>query len=180
MAVSADGNQFAPVSGSIQIPGDVAAFFDPSLHYLNMTEYPLLSAPSDLFVYGPQYSPRSKVLVVALGNSIEFWDTAKGTLRSLLMTPEELQTPIGQLLTSGGLMALDNAGQTIFAVSVSGITVLKMPEAIDDMPLFPWVNTLGVAGGHSSSTGIAPRSRAMHEGQAKSKMQSRAAVPSKH
>ncbi len=180
VAVSADGSQFAPVSGSIQLTGDLVAFFDPSLHYLNMTEYPLLSAPSDLFVYGPQYSPRNKVLVVALGNSIEFWDTATGTLRSLLMTPEELQTPVAPLSTSGGLLALDAAGQTIFAVSASGITVLKMPEAIDDMPLFSWVNTLGVASGHTSSTGIAARTRVMHEGQAKSKMLSRAPVPSKH
>ena len=94
------------------------------------------------------------MLLVALGNSIEFWDTAKGTLRSLLMTPEELQTPLAPLSTSGGLLALESAGQTIFAVSVSGITVLKLPEAVDDMPLFPWVNTLGGAGGHGSSTGI--------------------------
>jgi hypothetical protein len=75
--------------------------------------------------------------VLALGNSIEFWDTSHGTLRARLMTPEELQV-IVYPETWLPVMALDSAGQTIYAVSASGLTVLKLPTPIDQMTSEQW------------------------------------------
>jgi len=43
---------------------------------------------------GATFSPAGKVLLVPLGDSIEFWNAAQGALLGRLMTPEELQGPI--------------------------------------------------------------------------------------
>jgi hypothetical protein len=36
------------------------------------------------------------------------------------------------------LVALDPSGQTIYAVSASGLTVLTLPEPLDKMPAVQW------------------------------------------
>ena len=53
------------------------------------------------------------------------------------MTPEELQV-IVYPETWIPVMALDSVGQTIYAVSASGLTVLKMPTPIDQMAAEQW------------------------------------------
>jgi len=116
LAVSPDGSQFAAIEAPPFAQGDFIAFYDSALHYLNTNVYPDLSPPTDIGVLGAAYSPQGKVLVLALGNSIEFWDTYQGTLRARLMTPEELQV-IVYPETWLPVVALDSAGQTIYAVS---------------------------------------------------------------
>jgi hypothetical protein len=163
LAVSANGSQFAAVDAQV---GDAIGFFDPDLHYLNSNVYPDFSPPDDVGVLGATFSPGGKVLVVPLGDSIEFWDAAYGTLRARLMTPEELRVMTFPELPAAPTFALDSTGQTIYAISVSGLTVLKLFQPLDQIPPMQWPEeTLrsgnGQAGLHGS---IASRMAATHSG----------------
>lgn len=142
LAVAPDGSQFAPVYIDLA-PGDSVGFFDAALHYLNTNVYPAFSQPDDQAAIGATYSPGGKVLVVPLGDSIEFWNTASGTLRARLMTPEELQTPPVYPVFTGPTLALDPTGETIFAVSISGVTVLNLAQPVDQIPSMPWPEAHG-------------------------------------
>jgi len=144
LAVSPDGSQFATISAPPDLAGAFIAFYDSGLRISNTNVYPDLSPPSDSGVLGAAYSPQGQVLVVALGNSIEFWDAAEGTLRARLMTPEELKVLVYPE-TWAPVMALDSAGQTIYAVSASGVTVLKLPTPIEQIVAEQW--PLAVRGG---------------------------------
>jgi hypothetical protein len=137
LAVSPDGSQFAAVDGDVASAGDFVGFFDSGARYLNANVYPDFAVPDDSIVLGASFSPGGKVLVVALGDAIELWDTAQGTLRACLMTPEELQV-IGGTGPVAPLLALDATGQTIYAVSASGLTVLKLPMPMDQMLPMQW------------------------------------------
>ena len=87
---------------------------------------------------GSTYSPQDKVLVVPLGDSIEFWDTASGKLRGRLMTPEELDAFAYPEVAVAPTIALDATGLTIFAISKSGLTVIKLPAPLDSMTPTQW------------------------------------------
>jgi WD40 repeat protein len=89
----------------------------------------------DTGVLGAAFSPGGKVLVVALGDSIEFWDAAKGTLRGRLMTPEELHVLVYPEGPVAPVLALDSTGQTIYVLSVSGLSMLKLPAPLDQIPV---------------------------------------------
>ncbi|HKV93667.1 MAG TPA: WD40 repeat domain-containing protein [Candidatus Angelobacter sp.] len=141
-AVSPDGSQIATIEGAPGVSGDFVGFFDPELHLVNSNEYPLISPPNDTQVLGSTFGPQGKVLVVPLGDSIEFWDAAKGTLRARLMTPEELQVLVFPEGPVAPTIALDATGQTIFAISKTGLTVLTLPQDVDDLAANPWA--LGV------------------------------------
>jgi hypothetical protein len=164
LAVSPDGSQFAPVDIDVGGPGDAVGFFDPALHYLNANVYPAFSPPDDLGAIGATYSPGDKVLVEPLGDSIEFWDTAHGTLRARLMTPEELRTaPFYPDPGAGPILALDPTGETIFAISASGMTVLKLAQPLDEMPSMPCPEAHGRSSEQAGFQGsIAARTAAMH------------------
>jgi hypothetical protein len=138
LAVSPDGSQFSPINIGPEGAGDLVGFFDSALHLLNMNVYPAFSPPDDSGAIGSMYSPQGKVLVVPLGDSIEFWDAEAGTLRARLMTPEELNTIVFPEGAVPPVMALDPAGQTIYAISASGLTVFKLPQPIDQMPAAQW------------------------------------------
>jgi len=138
LAVSADGSQIATVDAPPSSAGDNVGLFDSSLHYLNTNVYPDFSPPDDTGVLGATFSPGGKVLVVPLGDSIEFWDTAQGTLLARLMTPEELHAlvyPEGAVVP---MVALDPTGQTIYAISASGLTVIKLPSPLDQVSPVQW------------------------------------------
>jgi WD40 repeat protein len=140
LAISSDGSQFATINGAPDAAGDIIGFFDPGLHLLNTNEYPLTSLPNDALVLGAVFAPQGKVLVVALGDSIEFWDTATGRLRARLACPERLSTfnfPEGAVAPQ---IALDTTGQTIFAISQSGLTVLTLPQPADTLAAQPFPN----------------------------------------
>jgi hypothetical protein len=138
IAVSTDGSQLATVLGPPFAAGDSEGFFNSNLQYLNTNVYPDLSPPDDTSVIGATFSPAGKVLVVPLGDSIEFWNAAQGTLLGRLMTPEELQVWAYPQVAISPLVALDPSGQTIYAVSASGLTVLTLPEPLDKMPAVQW------------------------------------------
>jgi WD40 repeat protein len=138
LAVSPDGSQFAAVDAPPDAAGDIVGFFDSTLHYLNANVYPDFSPPDDTGVLGATFSPGGKVLVVALGDSVEFWDSARGTLRARLMTPERLHVLVYPEGAVAPMLALDQIGQTIYAVSASGLTVLKLPGPLDQMPPMQW------------------------------------------
>jgi hypothetical protein len=138
LAVSPDGSKFAPVDIGPGGAGDSVGFFDSGLRLLNTNVYPAFSPPDDSGAIGSAYSPQGKVLVVPLGDSIEFWDAAAGTLRARLMTPEELNVIAFPEGAVPPIMALDPAGQTIYAISASGLTAFKLPQPIDQIPPAEW------------------------------------------
>jgi len=141
LAVSADGTQIAGVFAPPFANGSLIGFFDLNLRYLNTNVYADGSAPDDTGVLGSMFSPGGKVLVVPLGDSLEIWDSALGTLRARVMAPEEFHkaSSIGE---GGGspMMTMDATGQTIFIVSKSGLTVLALPQPLDQTPSKQWAS----------------------------------------
>jgi len=78
------------------------------------------------------------------------------------MTPEELNAfayPEGPVAPQ---IALDSAGQTIFAISTSGLTVMKLPAPADNIPVNSWALSRVTMNNHFEfSGGIASRLAAM-------------------
>lgn len=142
LAVSPDGSQFAAVQAPPYAVGDNVGFFNSNLQYLNTNAYPNFSPPDDTGVPGATYSPGGKVLVVPLGDSIEFWDAVQGTLRARLMTPEELNVLVFPEGPVAPRLALDPTGQTIYAISASGLTVINLPEPLDQISPMQWPLTV--------------------------------------
>jgi hypothetical protein len=138
IAVAPDGSSFSAVFAPPFANGDAIGFFDPALHLMYTNAYPSLSPPSDTGVIGPLFSPQGKVVIVPLGNSIEFWDAAHGTLRARLMTPERLQVLVYPETSAAGAIAYDAAGQTVYALSASGLSVLKLPAPVDQVAPATW------------------------------------------
>jgi hypothetical protein len=100
--------------------------------------------------------------VVPLGDSIEFWNAAQGTLLGRLMTPEELHVWAYPEVAVSPLIALDPSGQTIYALSASGLTILTLPEPLDQMPAVQWTSMVS-GGARSRFRGsLASRMAAMH------------------
>lgn len=145
LAVSPDGSKFAAVFAPSFATGDAIGFFDSGLHFLNTNVYPDFSPPDDTGVLGATFGPAGKVLVVALGDSIEFWDGSKGTLLARLMTPEELHVFVNPEGSAAPMLALDPVGQTIYVVSASGLTVIKLPEPLDQLSPMHWPPDLRLA-----------------------------------
>jgi WD40 repeat protein len=163
IAVLPDGSQFAAIYGPPFEAGDVTAFYNSSAQYINANVYPDFSPPDDTSVIGAAFSPAGKVLVVPLGDSIEFWSTAQGTLVSRLMTPEELQVWAYPEVAVSPLLALDSAGQTIYVVSSSGLTVLTLPEPLDQMAAGQWPSAYTSGGARFGfRQSLASRMRTMH------------------
>jgi hypothetical protein len=169
LAVSPDGSQFAAVNAPPDGDGDIVGFFNSSLQYLNANVYPELSPPDDTGVLGATFSPGGQVLVVALGDSIELWDAALGTLRARLMTPEELHLLVYPEGSVAPVIALDSTGQTIYAMSASGLTVLSLPQPMDQIPNMNWSSANVKSGiAHTPISGIlTPRMAAMNPKRAK-------------
>lgn len=155
-AISPDGSQFAAIFGPPFAAGDIVGFYNPGAQYINASVYPDFSPPNDTSVIGATFSPAGKVLVVPLGDSIEFWSADQGTLLARLMTPVELPVwayPEGALTP---LIALDFTGQTIYAVSASGLIVIKLPTPLDQMPAVQWPSFRSSAGARSRFQGSLP------------------------
>jgi hypothetical protein len=166
LAVSPDGSQFAAISGAPYAAGDIVGFYNSSLNALNFSVYPSVSLPDDTQVLGSTFSPAGKVVVVPLGDSIEFWDTAMGTLRGRLMTPEELHVFAYPELSTAPQIALDAIGQTIFAISASGLTVMKLPAPIDSLPTASWADSHHpVKTNYEFSGNVTSRMTTMHRNQ---------------
>ena len=138
LAVSQDGSQFAPVDIEVGAAGDAVGFFDSNLQYLNANVYPAFSPPDDQGATGATYSPAGEVLVVPLGDSLEFWDSNTDALRARLMTPEELQSLVYPEIGAAPVLTTDPTGQIIYAISASGVTVITLPEPMDQIPPMAW------------------------------------------
>jgi hypothetical protein len=165
LAVSPDGSQFAAVYTPPLVAGDAVGFFNSKLQYLNANAYPDYSPPDDSGVLGTCYSPGGQVLVVPLGDSIELWDSRTGKLRSRLMLPEELQALVYPENSVAPMIALNTSGDTIFALSKSGISVIPLPEPMDQMPSMQWPESRPTTPFHASLSlqgTITDRMRAMH------------------
>ena len=63
-------------------------------------------------------------------------------LRARLMTPEELHVLVYPEGPVSPVLALDATGQTIYAISASGLTVLKLSMPLDQMPPVTWPLTV--------------------------------------
>jgi hypothetical protein len=153
LAISPDGSQFAGVATSPFAAGDWVGFFNPNLQYLNSNVYPNFSPPDDRGVMGAAFSPGGKVLVVPLGDSIEFWDVSTGTLRARLMTPEEL-VPVSAGDPTAPMIAINAAGDTIYAVSASGLSIIPLLGPMDQMAPVQWPK-LTIIGNVASQYGSA-------------------------
>jgi WD40 repeat protein len=132
VALSPDGSTIAVLTGGPGYAGAAAAFFDELPHFFGATFYPDLSSPLQGEVLGAVFSPSGQTLVSPLADSIEFFNVATGRLMGRLMTPEALPVWDEGYWPSQAL-ALDPTGQTIFANSASGVTVLKLPVPIDQL-----------------------------------------------
>jgi hypothetical protein len=138
LAVSSDGSQFAAVDAPPDLVGDAVGFFNSNLQYINANAYPDFILPDDTGVLGATYSPGGKVLVVALGDSIEFWDTNTGRLRDRLTTPTELQVLVYPENAVAPMIALNAVGDTIFSVIPGGIAIISLPGPLDQMTPKLW------------------------------------------
>jgi WD40 repeat protein len=163
LTVSPDGSQLATIGGGGGAAGDIVGFFSPGLNLMNTNVYPAVSQPDDSLVLGSTFSPRGHVLVVPLGDSVEFWDADTGTLRGRLMTPEELQYLVYPVGPTAPRFALDTMGQTIFAISISGLTVIHLPQPIDDLPAQSWPLAHPVGNQAPVPYGVSARAIAMHK-----------------
>lgn len=138
LAISNDGQTIAAISIDQLAPDDTTYFIDPALHYINTLAYPDLALPDSRASFGIQFSPQGSVYVLPRLDSVDFLDSAKGTLRARFVTPEPIVTPQNVADIKSGALAMDTAGQTVFVISASGITVIQFPSPIDDLPQHEW------------------------------------------
>lgn len=132
VAVSPDGSEFASLETAPGYAGTLAAFWDQNLHLLNWTYYPDLAPPITAGSLGAIFSPSGRTLLVPTGDAIEFFDTRTGALRGRVLSPENMPVITFPTPCPGGI-AIDPTGQTIYAVSNSGITVFKLPVPVDQI-----------------------------------------------
>lgn len=140
LAISPDGSIFAAITGVPLEAGVLVAFYDEQLHYLNATVYPDLAPPDSPQNLGAMFSPSGQTLIVPLGDSIDFFNSSTGKLRGRLLAPEPLPA-LNFPITSSGTIALDPTATKIYAISASGLTVLTLPEPVDQItpPVWPFV-----------------------------------------
>jgi hypothetical protein len=139
LVISPDGSVFVALYELPGFSGVLGAFFDEQLHFLNALVYPDLAYPDGVPCLGAMFSASGKTLLVPLGDSIDFTDTATGKLRGRLMTAEFLPV-INYPITWSGNLAMDPTEQTIYAISASGLTVFKLPMPVDQVqpPIWPY------------------------------------------
>jgi hypothetical protein len=134
-AISPDGSRFAAMLDNGA--GATTFFIDEQLHWLGATVYPDLGLPDAEETQGACFTLSGKTLVVPTRDSIEFFDADSGHLKDRLMTPE-LLAPIAAFPPFSVNMALDQTGQMIFAISASGLTVMKLPAPADQLEPGVW------------------------------------------
>jgi hypothetical protein len=132
VAVSPDGSLLASLQSWPSYAGTDAAFWDQNLHLLNYTFYPDLAPPDAEPALGAIFSPGGHTLLAPTGDAIEFFDSQTGALRSRLLSPEPMPVITYPSPSPGGI-ALEPTGQTIYAVSDSGVTVFKLPAPVDQI-----------------------------------------------
>jgi len=144
LAIKPDGSAFAAIYGSASMAGEFAAFFDSALHYVNRNVYPDFAPVDEPQALGAAFTSTGATLVVSTETSIDITDTASGRLRGRIATPEPLPSVVDGFSVRG-VLALDTAGQTIYAISQSGLTVFHLPIPLDQVtpPAWPSVARAG-------------------------------------
>lgn len=140
LAISPEGSIFAALMGVPGEAGVLGGFFDEQLHYLNEVVYPDLAPPDTPQSLGALFSSSGQTLIVPMGDSIDFFNSSTGTLRGRLLTPEALPV-VNSYIPSTGIIAIDPTNTIIYAISASGLTVLTLPEPVDQItpPVWPYV-----------------------------------------
>jgi hypothetical protein len=134
LAISSDGNLIAPVQGNPGYAGVSVGLFNGELQLTNVNVYPDLAPPDQPAAQGALFSTSGMTLLTPLADSIDFFNTQTGTLRSRLLMPELL--PVGN--SYAGVLALDPNQQVIYAISASGLTVVTLPSVVDQLTPFAW------------------------------------------
>jgi hypothetical protein len=136
-AVTNDGKTSAAVSIDQLGTQDFTYFIDNQLHFIGYPEYPDLALPQTRIAPGVQFNPQGTVFVIPRQNAVDFFDVATGHLRASYGTPESTVTPqnVADINTD---MTMDSAGQTVFVISASGLTVIQFAQPIDSLPLPAW------------------------------------------
>jgi hypothetical protein len=132
LAISSDGRKIAALRSSA-----IAYILDERLHWLDTTVYPDHGYPDAPASVGTSFSPTGNTLIIPTQDSIEFFDANTGQLKDRLMTPEYLPG-IAAPPTSSVNIAIDQTAQTIFAISASGLTVMKLPAPADQLTPGVW------------------------------------------
>ena len=137
IAMRRDGSQIAAVDSQPGYWGSKVGFFDPELHYLTSNAYPDLGLANGVPSIGALYSPKGHVLILTSGDAVDFFDTETGTLRARLLSPEPLLTMTFPVVR-GGSIVVDPSGRTIYALSSSGISVMRLTTDVDSLPQQVW------------------------------------------
>ena len=137
VAISPDGSKFAAIESASDFLGAVINFYDPQLHFLNTTVYPDLAQPTGVPALGAMFSSSGKTLLLPSADSIDFYDPTTGLLLGRVLTPEKIPD-VGLPNITGGAIALNPGEDTIYAISVSGLTVLKLPTPADQVVPPKW------------------------------------------
>jgi hypothetical protein len=147
LAISSDGMHFATVFAPPYATGDLYNGFNQQLSFVSTNVYPTYVRLTGTGVLGATISPGGSVLVAPLGDSIDFWDFPTGKLRARMITPEPLQTYAYPENAVAPVLAMNTAGDTLYVASKSGLTILPLPTALDNLPTMAWPEVLrGVTG----------------------------------
>jgi hypothetical protein len=87
------------------------------------------------------------------------------------MTPEELNVFAYPEGPAAPQITLDATGQTIFAISSSGLTVMELPQPIDNLPSSPWAMARQGAGQLHDFANVSSRIKMMRKKLLKLKSQ---------
>lgn len=155
--IANDGSQFGAVSGDPILPGTFVGFFDEQVHFLNATIYPDLAPPDAIQASGGVFSPGGSVLLQPVVNGIEFFDAKTGKLRARLMTPEPLSKLTFPQPSTG--VALDPTGQTIYAISTSGLVIITLPTPVDQLAAVNWPLLSVRQAGQTGASGLLMKRR---------------------
>jgi hypothetical protein len=137
IAISNDGQTIAANHWSLELDGEFLNLLNGQLQIKNLPAYPDL-APFDSSSYGGmQFSPQGTLLLVPRAISIDFIDATSGKLRARYATPEPLVTSANGSDVKADL-AIDDTGHTVFAISASGLTVLRFDSSVDSLPVPAW------------------------------------------
>ena len=144
LAISNDGTKIAAISTDPEGPDDQTIFIDGQLHLVNKVQYPDLALPMTPAITGVLFSPKGMVYLIPRLNTIDLISVVTGTMIGRIALPEPTITLTQNVDVHYGL-AVDPTGQSIFALTASGITVIQLPQSVDglSLPLWPYVRAPG-------------------------------------
>jgi hypothetical protein len=125
VAISADGTRIVATDGDQVDALNDSYLLDSSLHLLAETSYPELSPAQGRWVPGIKLNSTGSLYILPRQQGIDILDAQTGLVREQIITPEPLLTSQNVASIVNGL-AVDESTNTLFAVSVSGLTVVQL------------------------------------------------------